>query len=62
MTRQIVDKSVAEMPAVMRALVAYEPNSSLDLVEPQETVAQILRESPVVRSELGVASSEWMTW
>jgi cytochrome P450 len=54
-TRRVHEKRIEEMEPAMRALVAYEPNGSLDVVQPQPMLAAMARETPVVRSEAGVA-------
>lgn len=55
----MTDRSVAEIPyeemsPQLRALIAYEPNGALDVVDPQKAIAAIRERTPVVRWELGV--------
>jgi cytochrome P450 len=52
--KDIVEIGHANMTPELRALVAYEPNGSLDVESPQPLIDEILRASPVVLWEMGV--------
>jgi cytochrome P450 len=43
-----------QMSPLLRALIAYEANGALDVVEPQRSIDDVRRATPVVRWELGV--------
>jgi hypothetical protein len=43
-----------EMDPTIRAMLTYERNGAFDVAEPQVVLQRLLRESPVVRWELGV--------
>jgi cytochrome P450 len=53
--RDVAEISINDMAPTLRALVAYESNGALDVEVPQTAFAQILRDSPVIRWEMGVA-------
>jgi cytochrome P450 len=50
----VVEIKYDDMSPELRALIAYDPNGALDLPLPQEVIAKIGRDTPVVRWELGV--------
>jgi cytochrome P450 len=52
--RNVVDMPYEAMSPTMRALIAYESNGALDVEVPQEELARILGDTPVVRWEMGV--------
>jgi cytochrome P450 len=54
MRTDVVDVPYEKMSPELRALIAYEPNGSLDLAAPQPVLDRIREEMPVVRWELGV--------
>jgi cytochrome P450 len=54
MRDDVVEVSAQAMEPVLRALILYESNGSLDVAEPQALIDEIRRDSPVVRWELGV--------
>ena len=54
MRNDLVEIKYEDMSPELRALIAYDPNGALDLPLPQEEIARIGRETPVVRWELGV--------
>ena len=54
MRDDVVEVPYEQMSRELQALIAYEPNGALDLAEPQEAIAAIVRDTPVVRWEMGV--------
>ncbi len=50
-----VEMSINDMDPALRAMVAYEPNDALDLVDPQRYYRRAHRETPAIRWEGGVA-------
>jgi cytochrome P450 len=53
--RDVVEISYNDMDPILRATIAYEANGALDVAVPQTELARLLRETPVVRWEMGVA-------
>jgi cytochrome P450 len=54
-TSRTVEKRIEELDPIVRALIAHEPNGSLDVVEPHAAIAAVARDMPVLRTEAGVA-------
>ena len=54
MRDDVVEISITQMSPALRALIAYEPNGSLNVERPQELIDEVRRTSPVVRWEMGV--------
>ncbi len=55
MTRTVVQRSLAELPDAVQAIVAFAPGPSLDVAEPQPIFERMLEEHPVLRWDSGVA-------
>ena len=54
MRTDVHEISIEKMTAPLRALIAYEPNGSLNVERPQELIDEVRRATPVVRWEMGV--------
>ena len=54
MRDDVIDIKFEEMSRELRALIAYEPNGSLNVELPQQLIDEVRRTSPVVRWEMGV--------
>ncbi len=52
--REVAEIPYEQMSPELRALIAYEPNGALDLVDPQPVLRRIAAETPVVRWEFGL--------
>jgi cytochrome P450 len=52
--RVVTEIPLEQMTPELRALIAYEPNGSLDVEDPRRAIAKIRDETPVVRWEMGV--------
>jgi cytochrome P450 len=50
-----VKRHLADLPAEVRAIIAHEPNDSLNVVEPQAVFVRILEDYPRLRWEGGLA-------
>ncbi len=51
----MVELRFEQMSPELRALIAYAPNDSFDIEDSQAVLDRVVRETPVVRWEMGVA-------